>query len=531
MHVDQRKDQILRTMCLETEDDAKSDGWLCDRGRYNVGYLGDERRIQSPLLRDGDGYVQIAWDDAIALWAESLRKANGAAAVIGGGRLLNEEAHLLQHVYRAAGVNNVDWRAGRQRQASPGPIGGTHVELEQADVIVTAGAPPSETAPVLDLRIRKAVSRHAAMLISVGTHAARSFVDETHVAVGDLLATIPAGAKRVAFVWDGIDVALGSALADVMRQTAARGAETFAYVPGEQPNARGAEALGCVPRDGGMDTNAIFAAASAGALQSLAIVGANPLLHHPNRALVESALDAVPFLVVSELFFTETAKYADLILPACSAFEKSGTTTDLAGDVSPVAGGVRAPENVLADGDMFVLLAEALGLALPSADAMQSAIVTALAHPVASGFADATLCGSSTATAALPTVTLGEGVTNLQEGTHALRLRIDAAIFTGGGTLAHDARIAALRGVPTASMAPATAEAHGFASGDRVDVAAGEATIRNLGVVLRDDVPAHLVAVLDGIPEAPANAIADGAHVTLTRAVAARELVGGGAGE
>jgi predicted molibdopterin-dependent oxidoreductase YjgC len=106
-------------------------------------------------------------------------------------------------------------------------------------------------------------------------------------------------------------------------------------------------------------------AARDGKLGALAIFGANPVLRFPDRALVEAALEAVPFVVVSELFMTETAERANLILPACSAFEKSGTTTDLAGDVLPVMGSVVAPGEAQADGDMLVLLAEALGVSLP----------------------------------------------------------------------------------------------------------------------------------------------------------------------
>ena len=100
--------------------------------------------------------------------------------------------------------------------------------------------------------------------------------------------------------------------------------------------ARGADALGMRPRDGGLDTRAMLEAARDGKLGVLAILGANPMLRFPDRALVEAALRATPFVVVTELFMTETAEFADLVLPVCSAFEKSGTTTDLAGDVLPV---------------------------------------------------------------------------------------------------------------------------------------------------------------------------------------------------
>ena len=73
MHVDARHDTVLRTMSV-AEDDAISDGWLCDRGRYNIGFSTTTRRLTTPLLQvDGETWVQIAWDDAIALWASRSR--------------------------------------------------------------------------------------------------------------------------------------------------------------------------------------------------------------------------------------------------------------------------------------------------------------------------------------------------------------------------------------------------------------------------------------------------------------------------
>ena len=45
-------------------DDAISDGWLCDRGRYNIGFYASPDRLTQPLLRKGGGFVQIGWDDA-----------------------------------------------------------------------------------------------------------------------------------------------------------------------------------------------------------------------------------------------------------------------------------------------------------------------------------------------------------------------------------------------------------------------------------------------------------------------------------
>ncbi len=61
-------------------DDAISDGWLCDRGRYNIGFYASPDRLTQPLLRKGGGFVQIGWDDAFALWAKAIARCDAAAA-------------------------------------------------------------------------------------------------------------------------------------------------------------------------------------------------------------------------------------------------------------------------------------------------------------------------------------------------------------------------------------------------------------------------------------------------------------------
>ncbi len=506
MHVDERGNTLLRTMSVE-EDDQISDGWLCDRGRYNVGYVADERRITQPLYKQNGSWSQIAWDDAIGLWAAALKETLAthgpqSAGAIGGGRLLNEEAFLLQYVHRALGVENLDWRAGRQLQAHPAPFGGTHLDLEIAETIVTYGRPPAALAPVLDLRIRKAVSRLGARLISIGDHRASSSLAVRHVAtVADAAAQIAGDTQRVAFVWDGTQIDEAAAFLDLAATLRDGGKDVSLFISGEQPNARGAEAMGMLPRGSGLDTQRMLEASRAGQIGVLAIFGANPMLHYPDRALVRAALAATPFVVVSELFMTETAELANLILPACAAFEKSGTTTDLAGDLLPVFGSVVAPGEAQADGDMLVLLADAIGVALPDPLAVEHAVAAGLRELPANG---RTLARTSIAAP-------GDG---------ELRLIVDSAIFSGGGTLAFDARIVQLRTVPRATLHPQTAARLKLRDGEAVDVTAGstggDAVLSGLILVVSDRVPADAVAIVDGLPAAPANAFGAGGAVRVS---------------
>ena len=504
MHVDARVSTVQRTMSVP-EDDAISDGWLCDRGRYNVGYLNDDRRLTQPLYRVDGEWTQIGWDDAIALWANALREAIAkdptSAGAIGGGRLLNEEAFLLQHVYRALGVQNLDWRAGRMHHAFPGASGGTHVDLENADVIVTFGRSPAQTAPVLDLRIRKAVRHKNATLIAVGdsvpspgvtAHAAATFADAAKL--------MPAGAKRIAFVWDGIPT---SESGDIIAWASSLPAGTTlsTYIPGEQPNARGAEAVGMLPRDGGADTKAMLEAARDGKLAALALFGVNPILSYPDRQLVIDALAATPFVVVSELFMTETAEMAHLVLPACSAFEKTGTTTNLAGDVLPVNAGVPAPGEAWADGDMLVALAEATGVALPSPDEIEGRIRVLVSQPPALPPMDAVHADAPGA----------------MVERESLRIIAEQTIFTGGGTLAHDVRLAHLRTIAGATLNPKTGAAFGVLPGDGVDLLGyGGVTLPGLTVAFSESVPEGAIVLVDGIPSAPLNALQGAVRVTIS---------------
>jgi NADH-quinone oxidoreductase subunit G len=502
MHVDQRGNTLLRTMSVE-EDDQISDTWLCDRGRYNIGYVADDRRITQPLYKQNGSWSPIGWDDAIALWAAAIKETlatSGAGAIgaLGGGRLLNEEAFLLQYVHRARGIENLDWRAGRQARAHPGPFGGTHLDLEAAGVIVTLGRPPAQMAPILDLRIRKAVAHAGALLVSVGDHPASAVLPERRVAtVADAEAIVPAGTQRIALVWDGTPTPEAAQLLSWAERLRAAGTAVNLFIAGEQTNARGAESVGMLPHGQGLGTREMLEAARDGRLTVLSIFGANPVLHHPDRALVEAALDALPFLVVSDLFMTATAERATLVLPACSAFEKSGTTTDLAGDILPVVGSVIAPGGAQADGDMLVMLAEALGIAVPDPDEIAAAIVAAQAKVP---HADRELAAVAAAT--------GDG----------LRLVVESAIFSGGGTVAFDARLAELRPAPRARLHPQTAAAAGIADGDVVEIVAldGAARIGGLVVVLSDRCAPGTVGIIDGLPAVPANALDARAGVRVT---------------
>ncbi len=503
INVDERFGAIARTMS-DPSDDAYSDGWLCDRGRYNIAFYSDARRITSPLLRRGDEFDQISWDDAISLWAQHLREAiqaGGAEAigVLGGGGLTNEEIVLLAQTMAGLGIGNRDWRAGRQLTASPGSRGGTYADLERAQLIVALGRPPSQMAPVMDLRIRKAVLRHGAQYVTVGLHPAGVHVPSTHVEHVNGLASLVEGKERVAFVWDGIDAVRGREGAELMDALVASGVAVGAYVAGEEPNARGAEALGLLPAPGALDARGMLAAAVAGRLRVLSLHGVNPIVHHPlgARAVID-ALERVPFVVATDLFLTETARYAHLVLPARGGFEKSGHTYALTGEVTHLQAAHAAPDGTLSEGEMLVALAAELSLDIPAPHDLEERA----SAPLEAGSGSFAIDLPSPETPA-PSAPLG------------LRLAIAAPIFSGSRHVFYDERIAALRPVPSVRLAPGDANAAGVVAGDTVRIVAGERVLRDLVVIVDEHALPGVATIVDGLPGAPANDFSEGEVVAL----------------
>jgi NADH-quinone oxidoreductase subunit G len=88
-------------------------------------------------------------------------------------------------------------------------------------------------------------------------------------------------------------------------------------------NSRGAVDMGVLPGPGGMTVPEMLAAEE---LDVLWVVGSNPLKRSALRS--EKA-----FVVVQDLFLTETARRADVVFPASSAYEKSGSVTNVCGEV------------------------------------------------------------------------------------------------------------------------------------------------------------------------------------------------------
>jgi predicted molibdopterin-dependent oxidoreductase YjgC len=103
-------------------------------------------------------------------------------------------------------------------------------------------------------------------------------------------------------------------------------------------------------------------AADEGRLKALYLAGADPSSFVPGGARVTEALGKLDFLVVQDLFLTEAAGKADVVLPAAAAAEKEGTFTSIERRVQKINQAVPEPGEALADWKVFTRIGEALGI-------------------------------------------------------------------------------------------------------------------------------------------------------------------------
>jgi formate dehydrogenase alpha subunit len=108
-----------------------------------------------------------------------------------------------------------------------------------------------------------------------------------------------------------------------------------------------------------------------GKVKGMFIMGENPVASFPQPTLVKKALSSLDFLVVTDMFLTETAKLASVVLPAASFAEKEGTFTNFEGRVQRIRKAIEPVGNSLPDGEIIFQLAERLDSPMPYSSQQQ----------------------------------------------------------------------------------------------------------------------------------------------------------------
>ena len=414
-----RSDTGMEIVRGDNRDKSGTNGdFLCIKGRYGFDFANHEDRLTKPLIRRDGKLMPATWEEAFELigkkFAEVRDQQGGQAiGVIGSTRITNEEAYLLSKFARVVlKTNNVDHHRTADFPAlAAGLRGKPDATASMADVytapaILLIGNDPTEQHPLLAWQIRNNVRLHHAKLYLVNsqhiklTRQATAFaqVNEnngesefvsflsgsgaapdslgangtTPAALNQLRDAIRAEKELVVIFGSDIRGAAVSQLISALPQAKficladyanSRGAADMGLYPELLPgyhattgNSAFHQEWGEIPQTAGLDIPGMFDAAKAGKLKALYIVGSNPV----GRANVDPFACSQTFTVVQDMFLTETAVIADVVLPAANAYEKSGSMTNTCGDVQLVkkAGEVSGTKP---DFEMIVRIADAMG--------------------------------------------------------------------------------------------------------------------------------------------------------------------------
>ena len=353
--------------------------FLCVKGRYAFDFNNHAERIQSPMMRVNGELQPVSWTDAVKAVAAKFKEvlaASGKIGVVGSTRTSNEENFLLQKFARQVlGTNNIDHhRTGDMVTLLDSLSGKTGAlasveDLDTAKGILIVGSDLSQQHPLLANQIRANVRLNGAKVFTVTRGPVRE--DETAAAAvrateGQELAAVEGLKDKLAAAGDLVILFGSSVKGDSLRKLVAFGDSLAIAVKYiclmDYSNSRGAMDMGLLPdlgpgykpvENSGMALSQMLSDAS---LDLLWVMGANPL---KSSALASSKA----FVVVHEMFLTETAKRADIILPAASGYEKNGTITNVTGQVQRMK---KAVETLGTKTDLAILglLGRAMGASL-----------------------------------------------------------------------------------------------------------------------------------------------------------------------
>ena len=315
--------------------------------------------------------------------------------------------------------------------------------------------------------------------------------------------------------YSGHTADLASAVANLAILTGKLGKEGCGVLcMAEKNNSQGAADMGFYAQDGGMNALQILEACTAGTIKTLFIAGENPVTSYPDNTKVKAALEAVDFLIVSDLFLTETAELADVVLPACSFAEKEGTFTSVDRRVQHIKPAIPKIGESRSDFEILSTLISKLGGTPSASPASQFAEISANT-PGYAGMSYASLGDEGTfAPVNLKPVFVIPNVTAVpaEPGKFAL---VTGSVLYHNGTLSQYGE-GPVYVCPEAYVEMSRADARRSAIGDNdlVTVSSLSGTLQ-LKAKISPRIPEGVVFIPYHFPEAPVNKIWSGSAVTM----------------
>jgi formate dehydrogenase major subunit len=408
----------------------------CVKGKFGWDFVNSKDRLQKPLIREGSGFREASWEEALSLVATKMGNIKtqygpDALSVIISSKATNEDGYLMQKFARAVlGTNNIDncsrycqspATMGLFRTVGYGGDSGSIENIAKSGLVLIVGSNTADSHPVLATRVKRAHKLFGQRLIVAdprehemarradiyfrprpGTdlvwisamsryildngHADQAFLDQwvngqeeyrkslepftmeyaaktcdVPLETLERVAKEIAAARSVAVLWamgitqhmrasDG-STAISNLLlltGNYMRDEGGafplrghnnvQGAGDIGAAPNLYPGYQSVtdpvvrkvfeDAWGVpLPAERGMDNHQMVDAIMEGKLRAMYLAGEDMISADSNANHVAAAFEKLDFFVVQDIFFTETCRYADVILPASPALEKDGTFT------------------------------------------------------------------------------------------------------------------------------------------------------------------------------------------------------------
>ncbi|MDX2234949.1 MAG: NADH-quinone oxidoreductase subunit NuoG [Hyphomonadaceae bacterium] len=339
IRIDARGDEVLRVLPRVNEE--INEEWISDKTRFAIDGL-KRQRLDRPYVRRNGKLTAVSWEEALAATAQALRAPPERIGAIAGDLACAESMKATLDLMRALGVKNLDGRR-------PGvPLGDgprqswlfntTLMNVEEADVLLFVGVNPRIEAAVFNARVRKAWLMGGLRVGVIGPRADLRYPYDYLGAGPQSLLDIPEsfvdalkGARNpMIVVGEG---ALARRDGAAVLRAAGRLAARAGVVRGGWNGwnvlhcaaARvGALDLAFVPGDGGFSASAMVAAADAGQLDTLLLLGVDDMpLPKPGKGAV----------VYIGTHGDAGAHRADIILPGAAFAEKNATWVNTEGRV------------------------------------------------------------------------------------------------------------------------------------------------------------------------------------------------------
>ncbi len=398
---------------MPRQNEPVNEIWISDRDRFVHHFADAPDRLKKPLLRKNGQLVEVEWNEALDAVAGKLQQGKTAVAGISGDRVSNEDLFLFQKLFRK-GLNSPNIDLANRRLAGGDVVakvgisqGSNLLNLGKGDAIVVVASDLHEEVPIWWLRVKQAAQRGASLVIlnvrptrlddcsrhvihyrpgkAVAT--VRQLVNDAKVATADAdnsplkaaADVIMQASNVVAFYGaEGLTYAETDAVARLLanlllikNEEAHAGRPNNGLIPvWPHNNTQGAWDMGIHPAlepgykaaaTPGMTAAQMYAAAQSGELKAMFVLAADPI----GDGLM-AGRGKLDFLVVQELFLTETAAQADVVLPAQSWAEREGTFTSGERRVQRYYPAIQPVGDARPDWQILAQIGERVGLEKPA---------------------------------------------------------------------------------------------------------------------------------------------------------------------